>query len=206
MKELEKKLAQACEVVLSGGVVVIPTETFYGLAADPFNEAAVLKIFQIKFRHHSKPLPLIASDMAAVEQLASKTSPETSRLIDRYWPGSLTVLMKTEARLPKLLTNEEGKVGVRIPPLCAARTLARLVGGLITATSANLSGEPNPTTVRMISPKVIAAADLVVDLGPTPGGKPSTVIDFEKGKVRVVRDGAVSKNEIETFLLESESS
>ncbi len=190
MTDFRKKLTQARDAILSGGIVIIPTETFYGIAVDPFNQAAVLRVFQIKSRPHTKPLPLIASDATVVRRLATNLSDAISGLMDLYWPGSVTILVKTEAPLSELLTGKAGKIGVRVPPHCAARSLAEMAGGLITATSANLSGEPNPDTVQMISPKVIAAADLVVDLGPTPGGKPSTVIDFENGQLRVIREGA----------------
>jgi L-threonylcarbamoyladenylate synthase len=200
MTELEKIMATARDAVLSGGVVVIPTETFYGLAADPFNEAAVLKVFHIKERTHSKPLPLIASDRTAVERLDPEISPDIERIMERYWPGSLTILLKTAVPVSRLIVGDSGKVGVRVPPFCAARSLAELVGGLITATSANLSGGADPPTVQMIPRKVIAAADVVVDLGPTPGGKPSTVVDFKNKSLLVIREGAVAATELRAFL------
>lgn len=206
MTRNEKWLEEAQEVVRSGGVVIVPTETFYGLAADPFNEEAVLRIFQIKSRSHSKPLPLIASDRAAVERLVPHPGPEALRLMDRFWPGSLTLVLPTAAPLSGLLTGERGKVGVRIPPDCAARWLAGAVGGLITATSANLAGEPSPDVVQKISARVIDAVDLVIDLGATPGGEPSTVVDFKRGKVRMIREGAVAAKEIEAFMRTSKSS
>jgi L-threonylcarbamoyladenylate synthase len=205
MTECEKTVQKARDVVRSGGVVIVPTETFYGLAADPFNEKTVLRIFQIKSRSHFKPLPLIAADRSAVERLVPNPGPEALRLMDRFWPGSLTILLKTTVPLSKLLTGEGGKVGVRIPPDCAARWLAGAVGGLITATSANFAGEPNPDIVQKISASVIAAVDLVVDLGASPGGKPSTVIDLEYGKLRVIREGAVAAKEIESFMRTSKS-
>ncbi len=205
MTEYEKTLQKARDVVRSGGVVIVPTETFYGLAADPFNEEAVLRIFQIKSRSHSKPLPLIASDWDAVERLVPSPGPEALRLMKRFWPGSLTIVLPTAAPLSRLLTGEGRKVGVRIPPECPARWVAGAIGGLITATSANFAGEPNPDLVQKISAKVVAAVDLVVDLGATPGGKPSTVIDFERGKVRVIREGAVAAEEIEAVMRTSKS-
>jgi len=198
----DEALLKAKEVILAGGIVIVPTETFYGIAANPFDEAAVLRIFEIKSRRHAKPLPLIASDLQAIRKLSPEPSPVARKLMDRFWPGSLTILMRTEIILSELLAGKAGKVGVRIPPDCPARSLAGMVGGLITATSANLSGDPNPSTVRMISPKVIDSVDFVVDMGATPGGKPSTVMDIDGEEIKILREGAISTEQIRTFMLQ----
>jgi L-threonylcarbamoyladenylate synthase len=205
MNEVGKQLGKAADTILAGGTVIIATETFYCIAADPFNELAVQRIFQIKSRLYSRPLPLIASDAIALKRLSPVLSPLALKLMDQYWPGSLTILLKSEVHLSDLLTSKMGKIGVRVPPDCAAKSLASMVGGLITATSANLSGEQNPAYAEMISPKVISAVDLVVDTGPTPGGSPSTVVDIHNEDVQVIRDGAIPKDKIEMFLRQKAS-
>ncbi|MEW6112509.1 MAG: L-threonylcarbamoyladenylate synthase [Thermodesulfobacteriota bacterium] len=184
-------LDSAAEIIRSGGVVIVPTETFYGLAADPFQEQAVRRVFQIKQRDESKPLPLIASDRSVVEDLIEPPDARVQELMARFWPGSLTILLRPKRTLSPLLTSPDGLIGVRLPPTCPARSLAARVGGFITATSANLTGDPDPSDVSTISPRVLDAVDLVIDLGPTPGGKPSTVVEPAAAELRIIRDGAI---------------
>jgi L-threonylcarbamoyladenylate synthase len=190
---------RAGEIIRSGGVVILPTETFYALAANPFLEEAVQRIFRIKRRDERKPLPLIASDTAAVEKLVGCMSPLARKLADRFWPGSVTILLKPSGRVSPLLIGHDGKIGVRIPPECSARTVAAQTGGWLTSTSANLSGDPDPDDVSMIAKEVLEAVDLVVDLGPTPGGKPSTVVEPIGSDFRVIRDGAVPESVIRDY-------
>jgi L-threonylcarbamoyladenylate synthase len=198
-QDVEPILDQAAEIIRSGGVVIVPTETFYGLAADPFQEEAVRRVFQIKKRDESKPLPLIASDRSVVEDLIELPDARVQELMARFWPGSLTILLRPIRPLSALLTNQNGKIGVRLPPTCPARALAAGVGGFITATSANLTGDPDPSDVSMISPRVLEAVDLVVDLGPTPGGKPSTVVEPADAELRIIRDGAIPGSLLSDF-------
>jgi L-threonylcarbamoyladenylate synthase len=188
MKDL---ITGAGEIIRSGGVAIIPTETFYALAADPFQEEAVLRIFRIKFRDEKKPLPLIASDRWVVESLAPHPGLLARELMARFWPGSLTILLDPAVEIPKWLRGPGGKVGVRVPPDCPARALAAQAGGWITATSANLSGGPEPQEIALIARKVLDAVDMVIDLGPTPGGKPSTVVEPLDSSVRIIRHGAI---------------
>lgn len=195
--EYESLIERAAEVVRSGGLVIVPTETFYALAADPFQEEAVRRIFQVKLREENKPLPLIAADQRIVDKLIENPTPLTKRLMDRFWPGSLTILLEPGVKLSKLLQGPSGKIGVRVPPPCPARALSERVGGWITATSANLSGRPNPQRVADIADEVQRGADMILDLGPTPGGKPSTVVEPIGEGLRVVREGAISLSMIE---------
>ncbi len=183
-------------VLRSGGVVIVPTETFYALAADPFRETAVQNVFRIKGRAAGKPLPLIAADEAAVKNLVVEDEGFSDALMERFWPGSLTILLKSSRSFSHLLAGPEGKIGVRVPPWCPARILAARAGGLITATSANLSGHPDPVDASAIAPEVLDAVDMVMDLGPAPGGRPSTVVEPVKGGFRVLREGAIPESAI----------
>jgi len=195
MKDTEcgSLLDDAAEVILSGGLVIVATETFYALAADPFQEEAVRKVFRVKLREENKPLPLIAADRQTVDKLIVNATPLMSRLMDCFWPGSLTILLEPAVPLSQLLQGPTGKIGVRVPPPpCPARNLAERVGGWITATSANLSGHANPRRVADIAEHVRRAADMVLDMGPAPGGKPSTVVEPIGEGLRVVRKGAIS--------------
>jgi len=183
---------RATEAVRSGGLVIVPTETFYALAVDPFQEEAVRRVFRVKLRDENKPLPLIAADRATVEKLVANPSPLAQRLMDCFWPGSLTILLEPAMSLSRLLLAPAGKIGVRVPPPCPARDLAQRVRGWITATSANLSGHPNPQRVADIAEHVQRAVDMILDTGPAPGGKPSTVVEPIGEGLRVIREGAVS--------------
>lgn len=189
--EYESLLERAAEVIRSGGMVIVPTETFYALAADPFQKEAVRRVFRAKTREENKPLPLIAADRRSVDQLIANPSPLTKKLMDRFWPGSLTILLDPAAPLSKLLQGPTGKLGIRVPPPCPAKDLAERAGGWITATSANLSGTPNPQRVADIAEGVQQAADMILDLGPTPGGKPSTVVEPIGKGLRMIRYGAI---------------
>jgi L-threonylcarbamoyladenylate synthase len=201
MREAGPILNQAGEIIRSGGLVILPTETFYALAANPFLEEAVRRIFRIKCRDEGKPLPLIASDTAAVEKLIGHMSSLAGKLADGFWPGSLTILLKPSRQVSPLLMGPAGKIGVRIPPPCPAREVASKVGGWLTATSANLSGDPDPDNVSKIAKNVLEAVDLVVDLGSTPGGKPSTVVEPLDSDFLVVREGAVPESVIRDYCM-----
>lgn len=188
---LEQELQRAADIVRKGGVVIVATETFYGMAADPFQEHAVQRIFRIKGREESKPVPLIAADRSVAEKLASHVSSLARGLMDRFWPGSLTLLFEPAGALSGLITGTKGMVGIRVPPPCPALTLAARAGGVITATSANLTGEPNPQSVDMIGRSVLDRVDLVLDTGPTPGGMPSTLVLADEQGLTILRNGAV---------------
>jgi L-threonylcarbamoyladenylate synthase len=198
--ESPESLDAAAAVIRRGGVVIVPTETFYGLAADPFRDDSVSRIFTIKSRSERKPLPLIAESIDFVRAMTSEL-PRTARmLMERFWPGSVTMLLRPARPLAALLTGREGKIGVRVPPSCPARNLAAQAGGLITSTSANLSGDADPDLVDLIALEVRHSVDLIMDLGPTSGGKPSTVIEPLDDRVRIVRDGAVPAAAIRDYL------
>jgi L-threonylcarbamoyladenylate synthase len=189
---------KAERVLTSGGLVIVPTETFYAIAADPAHEQAVRRIFSIKCRNEAKPLPLIAADRTVVEEMIAVQDDSVRQLMMRFWPGSLTILVFATG-FSSSLTGPEGKIGVRVPPWCAARILAARVGGWITATSANLSGQEAPDEVAKIDPEVIGSVDLVMDLGPTRGGKPSTVIEPLDRGFQVIREGAIEISLIRDF-------
>jgi L-threonylcarbamoyladenylate synthase len=198
----EKVLMKARDVIRTGGIVIVPTETFYGLAADPFNDEAVRRVFSIKSRPINSPLPLIASDRKTVEKSLLSPDPRIAILMDRFWPGSLTLVLQLAARFAEPILGASGKVGVRVPPDSAARKLAELAGGFITATSANFSGDPPPDDVRKVPAALLSLVDFVIDLGPTPGGKPSTVIEIDRGVLEVIREGAIPVDRIRTVLNE----
>lgn len=201
MFDTESLYRRAGVIIRSGGLVILPTETFYALAANPFHEEAVRRVFRIKGRDETKPLPLIASDMTVVKELVCPMSSLERKLTDGFWPGSFTILLVPSKQVSTLLMGSEGKIGVRIPPECPARIVAARVGGWLTATSANLSGDLDPDDVSKIAKDVLDAVDMVMDLGPTLGGKPSTVVEPLDGDWRVLREGAVPEPVIRDYCM-----
>lgn len=187
----DESLESAAKVIRSGGIVIVPTETFYALAANPFDATALRRLLAIKSRDTGKPLALIADSFDSVRRLVAEPSHTAVVLMQRFWPGSLTILLDPLEPLPSAIVGPHGKVGVRVPPPCPARDLASRVGGFITATSANLSGEPDPDLVDRIAPGVREAVELILDLGRTPGDKPSTVVEPVDDSVRVLREGTI---------------
>ncbi|MGC8602868.1 MAG: L-threonylcarbamoyladenylate synthase [Desulfomonilaceae bacterium] len=186
----------AAKAVRCGGTAIIGTETFYAIAANPFIDEAVKKVFSIKNRSFENPLPLIAANRKFVNSRVRVLPHIATILIENFWPGSLTILLNTDEDFSKLVQNVSGKIGVRVPPQCPARQLAEEVGGWITATSANLSGDSAPKSIMDIPPEIIHSVDVVVDSGPCSGGLPSTVVDISKNGFKIVRIGAVSEKSL----------
>jgi L-threonylcarbamoyladenylate synthase len=144
-------------------------------------------------------VPLIAASVRVVERIVSEISPLARRLMEHFWPGSLTILFEPARPMSGLIIGARDLIGIRVPPACVAGTLAGQTGGVITATSANLSGDPDPETIEMISSRVLDAVDLVVDMGRTPGGLPSTVVLPHGDKLRILRVGAISAEALAPF-------
>ena len=198
-EKLESLLVEGERVIRAGGVVLVPTETFYALAADPRQEEAVRRIFRIKNRDEANALPLIATSRSAVDDVVATPDGRTQELMSRFWPGSLTILLRPNIELSRLLIGNRGLIAIRVPPRCPARELADRAGGIITATSANLSGGPNPDQVSRIDLSVVSAVDLVMDLGPTGGTKPSTVVEPLGDSLDIRREGVVPGSVLEEF-------
>lgn len=190
-EELEARIAAAAAVLRRGGLVVYPTETFYGLGALAREGAALERLARAKLRPEGKPLPLLAADLAQVAEVA-RLEGRAARIAARFWPGPLTLVLPARPGLPAEITAGTGTVGIRVPGSPLARALARAAGGALVSTSANPSGGPPPAQVADLEPGLRDAVDHVLDGGPTPGGRPSTVVAVEGEAIRLVRAGAVS--------------
>jgi L-threonylcarbamoyladenylate synthase len=191
-------LADAASVIHGGGIVAIPTDTVYGLAADPFSEAAIARLFAVKGRADGHAVALVAADTAQVERQLGALTDTARRLASSYWPGPLTLLVDRPSSLPAALTGESPRVGVRVPNHDVTRELCRACGHMLTATSANMSGEPASDDPDVVA-RVFAASDvdLLLDAGRTPGGPPSTIVEVRHDGVRLVRPGAIAWEEVE---------
>ncbi len=183
-----------------GGVMAFPTDTFYGLGATAFNRKALSKIFKIKQRAKDKPLLTLVASAYQANTLAQEIIPTAEILIDKLWPGPLTILFSARPDLPSQLTANSGKIGVRQPANEMVRKLLSGIGFPITATSANISGGENITTAQEVEEALGSQIDLIVDGGPTPGGKESTVLDVTLSPPLLVREGAVTREEIDAVL------
>jgi L-threonylcarbamoyladenylate synthase len=195
----QEYLAEALATLNEGGLVVIPTETFYGIACDARSTEAVDRLIRIKGREEGKPIPLIAGNTDVVKRSASSLPENFQGLADRFWPGPLTVILPSDEGFPKPVTAGTGTVGIRVPGPSFALELAMTFKGPLTATSANMAGQQPPQMLDEMDPPLVQAVDLVVDGGKTPGGEPSTVLDLTVDPPVILRPGALFE-EVSAFL------
>lgn len=182
----------AVAVLRRGGVVAYPTDTLYGLAADPRSDAAVERLLAVKGRDRASAIALIAADAAMAEGVAaSGFGPLERRLASAFWPGPLTIVVPAAPGMAAALAPH-GTLGVRIPAHLVARSLSGAFGGCITATSANLSGGPPAVTADAVAATLGELVDLLLDAGPAPGGAPSTIVEVVDGRPVLHRAGAVA--------------
>ena len=182
-------LAALVEVLERGGVVACPTETWLGLLADARNDEALKRVAELKGRPADMPIALLLPDARAVASVASSPSTEARALMEAYWPGPLTILLAANPGLSPRITRD-GKVGVRVPGPSPAADLARAFGHPLTATSANLSGEPPLRSADELPPALAKGLGGVVP-GVSPGGAPSTLIDATTSPMQILRAGAI---------------
>jgi len=187
---------RAVDVMRDGGVIAFPTETFYGLGVDPSQDAALHRLFEVKGRDYRNPIPLIISDRTVLTELASDIPDAAVRLMDRFWPGPLTLVFRALPSVSSVITAGLGTVGVRHAGNLLARLLAEGLSGVITATSANSSGFRPCTTGVMARHHLEGKIDLVLDGGTVPGGLPSTVVDVTKDIPAVIRVGVIPAEDI----------
>ena len=187
----------AAEQIKSGQVLGMPTDTFYGLAADPFNLRAVERVYEIKSRSRHKPLSLLIESEEQAEMLARDPLPdEFYELARKFWPGPLTIIVPAASRLPLKVTANTGNVALRIPSANIPLSVIRAAGVPITATSANLSGASECTTAAAVRDQLQERISIIVDGGPSPRDVSSTIVDLSEGTWRVLREGAVPRQEI----------
>jgi L-threonylcarbamoyladenylate synthase len=187
--------------VRAGEVLGMPTDTFYGLAADPFNLRAVDRVYEIKSRSRHKPLSLLIADIDQAEELARPLPEEFYRLARKYWPGPLTIIVKAASRLPLKVTANTGNVALRVPNAKIPLSVVQAASIPITATSANLSGESECTTAIAVRDQLEGRIAIIVDGGTSPREVASTIIDLtdEDARWRIMREGAIPAQEISEF-------
>jgi L-threonylcarbamoyladenylate synthase len=188
-------IAEAAATIRSGGLIIYPTETVYGLGADACSDRAVAKVFAAKVRPLKDPISMAVSSLEMARQVTWLT-PEAEVVFKKFLPGPLTVVLKAKPKVSKLLTAGTGKVGVRIPDHLVTLKLIDFVGGPITSTSANISGRPAPCTLREALDQLGKSVDLAIDAGRCRFGVASTVVDLTTKPFEILREGPITKKEI----------
>lgn len=195
-----ENINQAAVVLKQGGLVAYPTETYYGLAADPFNERALEKLFNIKKRPQLKPILLLISRRTQLDELVQSISKNHFLLMENFWPGPLTLVFNARNILSDLITGKTGTVGIRHSPHPVANSLLVSFGGPITSTSANISGMEPATSAEDVSSFFGTNVDVILDGGKTPGGKGSTLVGYESDTLKCIREGCISFQKIGNVL------
>jgi len=191
----------AAEKLRSGEVLGMPTDTFYGLAADPFNLRAVEKVYDIKTRSRHKPLSLLIESVDQAEDLAKELPEEFYALARKFWPGPLTIIVKAGSRLPLKVTANTGNVALRVPNAKIPLAVVTAAAIPVTATSANLSGAAECTSAEQVQSQLHGRINIIVDGGPSPRDVASTIVDLsdETARWRILREGAIPADQISNF-------
>lgn len=194
---MEQILQQAVSILREGGVIAYPTDTVYGLGADAFNEKASTRIYRIKQRPLTQPFPLLIADESELADLTTGIPEIAKSMVKHFWPGGLTLVVWKSSSLPDWLTAGGDTIAVRIPDHPLALALIRGLGSPLIGTSANLSGLPSVASAEEVRAQLGHEVDFVLDGGLCPGGIESTVIDVTGEVPIIIREGAVSGDEID---------
>jgi L-threonylcarbamoyladenylate synthase len=190
----------AASFIQRGSVVGTPTDTFYGLCADPFNLAAIGRVYEVKGRPESKALPILVSSIEQAFVLVRDVPDHFLTLANRYWPGALTIVLEATHRIPLKVTGNTGRVALRWANSKVACEIINAVGGPITGTSANLSGMPACTNAADLLMQLGDRLPLILDAGDTRAVVPSTIVRLEGDDWMIIREGAISEEEIQKTL------
>ena len=199
--DTQQGLQEATSALRRGGIVIFPTETFYGIAVDPHDRAAVDKLIALKSRLPHKPIPLIAFDHAACARIAHMPQ-ELAPLCAAFWPGPLTLVLEPRdaSVWSQAIVGMHKTLGVRVSSHPVASALAAACGGAVTATSANFATVAAVTDCRALDPALIDQVDVVLDGGVLPGGLASTVLHMDADQVKILRHGAISLAQIKSVV------
>ncbi|MBM3944197.1 MAG: threonylcarbamoyl-AMP synthase [SAR202 cluster bacterium] len=189
----------AAQVLKDGGIVALPTDTLYGLAALATDEAAVRRIFVAKGRPQGMALPVLLAGTRQLDTYAADVPDVARKLAAKFWPGQLTLVVRKASNIPDAVTGGAGTVALRVPDSELVRDIVQRLGAPITGTSANRSGRPGLTTAEAVVKELDGLVDLVLDYGAgeQPGGQASTIVDVTGTPLRVLREGPVPLSEIE---------
>lgn len=188
-------ITETAVAIQNGHLVVFPTDTVYGVGCNPFDEQAVGRLFAVKGRPLHKGIPILLADVTDLDKVARDISPLAQQLIDRFWPGPITVIVPKRSELPAAISDNDG-VAVRIPDHLLARAVIRAAGGAVAATSANETGEPAAQTGQQALDALDGKVSIVLDAGPTDLSMASTVVDCMREPFRILRAGPIVEADI----------
>ncbi len=194
-------IAKAGKIIRNNGIVIFPAKCLYGVAANALNEKAIKKVFQLKQRPLNNPILVLIPDKSILPDLVKSISEPAKKLMDAFWPGNLTLVFEAKDNIPRLLTANTGKIGVRIPSHPVAKALVEAVNFPITGTSANLSGHKGCNQTGQLVPSILDSVDLVLDAGILKGGSGSTIVDVTSTNIKVLRQGEVTAFQIKETLV-----
>ncbi len=194
---LSTSLQQAIDILESGGVIGIPTDTVYGIAANALDEDAVDKVFSLKGREDTSPIPVLVGEVEDLLKYAREVPEGAIALAEAFWPGQLTIVVTKSDIIPTVVSGGLDTVGLRIADHPVPRELVSALGTPITATSANISGTEALSSARSVFEQLGSRLDMVFDGGELPASKPSTVVDATVNPPRILREGAVPRAAIE---------
>ncbi len=193
-------LVEVREVVKKGGIVSLPTETFYGLATDGLNPQAIRRVYEVKKRNIRRPISLLVRDRDLLSPLVEEIPPMGERLMEAFWPGPLTLILKASPLVPRMVVNPSGGVGLRVSSSPLVSSLLRELDVPLTATSANISGSSPLHDPQKIYSIFKGKVNLFLDAGPLKDGLPSTVLDLTGPEIGLLRKGRIKPEEIEEVL------
>jgi len=188
---MSAKIDRAVDIIRGGGVVAVPTETSYGLAVDYNNEKALEKLYRIKRRRHEKPLLVLVENREQLSRLVTSIPDEYQILMEKYWPGPLTLIFQAKNELPTVLTGGSGTIGIRISPHPLANCLVSRCGQPLTATSANLSGHPPAKSAGEVRQIFKDEVDFILEENTVLPGNCSTIVGLRDGKLKIFRQGVL---------------
>jgi len=184
------------DVFKSGGVIAFPTETFYGLAVDPFDSSAVERLFTLKGRSQKNPVSLIVKDRTMLLTVVNRIPSVAEGLMKRFWPGPLTIVFEAHPSIPARLVGGTGTIAVRISSNEVCAKLLSTLGRPVTATSANPSGKAPASTPEEVAAYFNGKIDVLIDGGKLPGRLGSTIVDVTTDKIKIIREGEIPSAEI----------
>lgn len=192
--------AEAAAVLAEGGVIALPTDTVYGLAARADSDAAMRALFEVKGRRDDHPIPILLPATDGLPRAARVVPPDALRLAERFWPGPLTIVLPKAPAVSDLVTGGKPTVGLRVPDHSVALAILGACEFLVAVTSANLSGLPPARDAGQVAREFSGRVALIVAAGECPGGVPSTVVEIGAGGLRIIRAGALSVERLQEAL------
>jgi L-threonylcarbamoyladenylate synthase len=194
--DFQSAVGHAADILLDGGLVAFPTESFYGIAVDVRNEGAIKRLFSAKGRSAGSPVLILIGSLESLDPYVEQIPPVALRLIEKFWPGGLTLVFRASSKVSPLLTGGTQKIGIRLSSHPVATALARTIDAPISGTSANISGLPGCRNAQEVLESLGSGVDLILDGGETAGKVGSTVLDVTEQPPRILREGIISREQL----------